>query len=323
MMDYQTLEQMIDHVARVVQETGSSSSSGTQKTRIREAIGIAYADLLRRYPWPNLMDAKETGVTATAGQSFVYLPKYVQQVYFLLPSVLDQLAPHEAILQFMNRRGSFKDTQFPIEAFSDAGEVGRKTDFSSTAETLEVSGGTASYTALLHGMTSTDDEVTEAVLVTSGAATPSNTSFTDLYSVSTDGSHTSVVTVAGVTSSTTYATIGPSERTARYRRLRLSGVPTSAETLAIYYKKRAIPLLNDDQVPEIPVSTAIIHTAIAFFYGHQRRWANAMQTHLGLAEQAVRNVLGEELGQGHRIEQGVPLGVRARRGAGRIIVNNG
>lgn len=325
MLDYQTLEQMADHVARVVQETGSSSVGGTQKTRVKEAINLAYANILRRYPWPNLMDARETEFTATSGQAYLYLPKYVQQLYFLLPSVLDQLAPHEAVFAFFNKRGAFKDSGFAIEAFTDAGEVGRKVPFSSTAETLEVSGGTASYTALVHGITGDDDEVTEEVNVSSGAAKNTSTSFSDLLSVSTDGSHTSVVTVKGVTSTTTYATIGPTERTARYRRLRLSGVPTSGETIAMYFKKRAVPLVNDDQVPEIPVSVAIIHRATAFFYGHQRRWANAMQNQLQLAEQAVQDVLGEELGQGFRIEQGVPMASRTSRGRWRrrIIVNNG
>jgi hypothetical protein len=323
MLDYQTLEQMTDHVARVVQETGSTSVAGTQKTRIKEALNNAYAEVARRYPWPALMDAKETGITATASNKFVYLPKYIQQVYFLLPSTLDQLAPHEAVFAFFNRRGYFKDEGFPIEAFTDAGELGRKADFSSAAELLEISGGTASYTALVHGLTGTDDEVTESVSVTSGAATNTTTSFVDIFSVSTDGNHTSVVTVAGVDSATTYATIGPTERTARYRRLRLSGVPTSAETLAMYYKKRVIPLKNDDQVPEIPVSVALIHKAIAFFYGHQRRWANAMQIHLGIAEQSLQTILGEETMQGHRMEQGVPIHTRSRRHGHTIVVNNG
>ena len=323
MQEYMTLEEMVDHVARHTQELNAGSASGTIKTRIKEAIDLVYPGFVRQVVWPNLTEAEETGITSTASEKHVYLPKRVAQPYFFLSSVLQGIAPHEAVFSFFNKRGLFKDDAFPIEAFTDAGEVGKKSDWHSAAEKVEISGGTTTYDCLVQGRVG-DDEILETVPVTNGAATNSTNDFDDVYSFSTNGAHTSVVTCKGVTSTTTLATIAPNERTARYRRIRISGVNSSAETLAVYYKKKVARLSNDDQVPEIPVSTAIVHKAIALLYSHQRKWQAAMNMHLGLAEEALQNVLDEELQQGHRVEQGIPLAAKnnVRFRHPRIVVNN-
>lgn len=280
-IEYRTRLQMEQVVQRHNQDSGS-----TRSLKIRDNLNHAYEMFARRARWPSLIEAKETGFSSTASKRFLYLPKDVWELYVVLPEVLGGIAPALVVETFF--RGMLeRDTIGPMVAYSDAGEVWRKVEFSTTPEKVVVDPSSASgenYSVFVEGIVGTDDRVSETLTITNSVSSTSANTYTDLISVSSNGSHTSYFSVVGATSVTTYATVSPEERTSRYKRLRLNYVPDTAETLGIYYKRRIMSLNNDNQVPEIPVCSAMEQYAIAMQYSEQRKWAEAFAAHMAMAE---------------------------------------
>ena len=73
-----------------------------------------------------------------------------------------------------------------------------------------------------------------------------------------------VVTVREkATPSNVLAKLAPSERSPLYRWIRLSPTPASALTAQVWYKKRWMPLVNDNDAPIVPCANEIIEGVIA------------------------------------------------------------
>ena len=321
-LGYQTVEQMETLVADI---TGGTSSQ--EKAKIRRFLGIAYDKAVARHRWPTLMTARESGVTAVAGDAFLYLPKDVGQLYFLSPSTLKHVAPHRDPATFFQHASTFSTTSGVITHWMDAGEFGRKAEIV-TAETITVdpvSSSGENYQVMIHGRSSTDDDVFETVTITDSASAATTATFSEILAVSTDGDQTGSLVVKGTVSTTEYATLGENERTVRYKRIRFQFKPSSAETVTLYYKKRVQPLLDDDQIPEIPVSTALVHGAAALIFMRQRKFATAAQSETQSEEQALITAIGEEVIQSPHAEQAIP-GMRhgrGRMGTDFVVVSNG
>lgn len=330
MIDYRTLEEMRDEVGRMIGDvlsSGSVSSTSRRGLLIDGAINRAYEKCSKRYRWPQLLRGSEATATVTSGNRYLYLTdKYIETLYFIFPGQLETLAPVQTIRMFFDRYGSGFDSSGVIQDYADAGEFGIKAAFSSTAEVVTLVSDSASDTSvdcLVRGVNSGGtDEVQETVTVTGTTPVASSTTFSDVISVSTDGTQAGVITLAGNTSGTTYATVAPNERTARYKRLRLGSIPSTAETFTYYWKKKVAKLANDDQVPEIPVSRVIIEMAVADQFAEQRKWQAAASYHRSMAEEALIEAWESTTVQGESVQQATPMGRWMYEGGRNLIVVN-
>lgn len=317
MSDYMTLEQMRGMIARHVQM--SSDSGSRSRTRIDEWINGVYMDIVHEFLWPSLVDGSEAVLTVTSGEKYVYLPKYIDQVIMVQASAYDVNLLHQGLREITRRFGGGVATSSGgLVMYADAGEVGRKTDFSSTAEQINCSleSGTDTVDVRLVGLNDDGDHVEETVTISAGVADDSSASFTDLISASTDGNQSVPVIIKGTTSTTEYATISANERTVRYKRLRVWSVPDTAESLIIYYKRKVTDLTDDDQTPEIPVSQVIVHRVIAMQYSHDRKWASAAQYHEAKAAELLAKLMRKYEEQDDEVKQGIPMITRRHRGGG-------
>lgn len=319
MIEYQTLSEMTAEVGRFIGDSGTTAA-----TKIKDSLNKWYAYVSKQWVWPSLIILDESGVSTTAGSSRLYLPKRVDRVYFLYSTTLDAAAIHRHADQFFNRVGTLADSSGVFTDFADVGELGRKADFSSTAELLSVSSSSASdttQTVVIRGVSS-GEEILEEVTLSGTTPVDTTNTYSDLYSVSCDGSNAGVISVSGKVSATTYAALAPRERTARYRVLRISGIPSSAETLKIFGRKRVNRLSYDNDVPEIPVSQVLVEKAAAEHFARQRKWAEASAYHMQVADQLLK-ALTRDLSHEPVIEQAAPMhGHLLHRGSRQIVVVN-
>jgi hypothetical protein len=322
MIEYMTLADIRGEAGRFIGDTSSS-----RNTKLDETINEEYAIIARRWRWQSLYLAEEQSITAASGEKFLYLPKYVDRVYFLYEGTGQSRVPVEMIENFFDRRGFFHDTAGVIIAYADGGEVGRKVDFSTTAEQLQVVSDDAadtSQTVVVKGLLASDQEFKEELTLSGTSAVQTTKSYTELFSVSTDGTQAGVLTLSGSTSSTAYAVLTPTERTARYRRLRLNFVPPSATTITLYGKKKVNRLSFENDVVEVPIGPILKQYAISAHFAQQRQHG-AAQYHRSVAERMLQDMTSD-LDQEDRVEQGLAapvLGRGLRRGRRGIIVNNG
>lgn len=323
MINFLTLADMRGQVGRFV---GDTTSTRNEKTD--EFLNLHYADVATRYRWPYLMRGVEQGVTTVSGEKFLYLPKDVAQLYFIMRGTPLGESPHQTIENFFKRQLELVDNVGRFITYADAGEAGRRAEFSTTAEklTLQNVGGSGSQSVLVHGRVTISGtetiELMESVALSGSSAANTTNTFSDLLQVSTDGSQTGYISVTGQASATLYATIEPGERTARYKRLRM-GYVSDGETLTMYYKKAVRRLTEDLSVPEIPVSMALIQMAIGSMFMLERKWQGGGMTHLQLGEQILQNVWNEIITQPGRIEQSVPIVSRSRGRDSIVVVTNG
>lgn len=302
MIEYQTLEQMRDQVGNYIGDTGATVAG-----KIDASLNDWYAYVARKYRWDHLT-LPEEALTASAGSTFLYLPKRVDRVYFLYDSGQKQQAVKHFAENLFKYNSYNPDSSGIITNFSDAGELGRKANFHTSAEMVSVSSSSASDTSQVVTVKGrvNDDELTESISVTGTTPVNSTNSFNDIYSIGCDGSNVGVLTVDGNTSAIEYATLAPRERTARYRVLRLVNPPNVAATLKAYCKKRILEMVNDNDVPEIPVCQALVQLATADHFARQRKWAEAAQFHRSNATE-ILDTLTVDLDMEEKLNVSVPL----------------
>lgn len=301
-IDYRTFADMYGFVGRQIND-----SSESRKTKIKESLNYHYREICRFMRWPELIRGREETLSFT-GSRWLYLPKDVDELFFMQEGSIPNVLPHEAVEQFFANAGDSFDTTGTAFRRTDAGEIGRKFDFSSTAEKITISSSTStdSNTVVIHGEDSNGDDIKDVVaLPGNGTSVDSTTTFSDLFSVSCDGSQTGTITAAGKTSATTYATIPPNERTARYWRVRIRWVPQSGQVFTIYYKRRVAPLVNDQDVMEIRASYIAIEFATASQYLNMQM-GNFASFHENRAKELLSKAQMEHESQVARMIQATP-----------------
>lgn len=317
MVEYQTFKQMRDQVSRFIQDT-----SARRETMLNEEINSVYDMIASQYLWPSLVKTKT--ISTVSGSRYVYLPKDCRTLLFLFDATNKQVAPHELLQNLYYRAGQTIDTAGMVSEYSDVGEVGRKVDFHTSAETISVVSSSAVDTAnlLLKGIDATgDNEITESVTLNGTTPVVTTATFTDIISVGLAGTHAGTITISGTDSTITYATVAPGDTTARYKALQLHFVPSNVFSLIIGYKKRVKKLTEDQDVPEIPVSAVIVEWCKAQQFARDRKTMQ-FQMHMQMAKDYLNAKLSEQQ-QGDRIEQAIPFfgGPRGDRGRDIVVVS--
>lgn len=122
--------------------------------------------------------------------------------------------------------------------------------------TGEVSGVSVSESITLTGVTAaTSSNTYDASAELTISAGTSNGTLQDLVGVVTVREKTTTTNVL--------AKLAPNERSPYYRWIRLSLMPSSSFTAQVWYKKRWMPLVNDNDAPLIPCANELIEGIIA------------------------------------------------------------
>jgi hypothetical protein len=321
MLGYLTFENMRQQVGRMIGDTVTSN----RQTIINDWLNTNYDNVARAHRWPSLTRASESELSFTAGERFLYLPQDLQEMYFLYPKDRPELPNAETPSSLFHRTALQQDSSGVVRSFAPAGEYGRKADFHTDAELITVSPD-ASETAAsvdhrIEGLDSAGVPYGETVNTATNVSANTSATFTEIFSISTNGLQTLKVTYSGATSTNEYAVIPADEQTARYKRIRLYQLPDTADTYTLYYKKRVKRLIDDDQIPEIPVSHVIMHMTVADQFRQQRRWQVAAVSHEQKAQQALEQVLREEF-QGSNVQQSIPYLSRTRNKQV-VVIRNG
>ena len=115
-------------------------------------------------------------------------------------------------------------------------------------------------------------EVAEDITLTGATAADSSNTFDSgaeltISAGTSDGTLVDLVGVVTVrektVSANTLAKLAPNERAPYYKWIRLSLTPASAATYQIWYKKRWMPLVNNNDVPVIPCANELVEGIIA------------------------------------------------------------
>ncbi len=315
MIEYATLGQMADQVGRQIED-----STAEKAVQIKEWLNTHYAQVARSHRWPQLHRISEERSSFTTGQSYLYLPKEVEQVYLIFPQ--NGFAPLQgrALDSLINEYSITYDDTGTTVAFAEAGEVGFCTDFYTTGETLTIThSGSGTVSGVVHGLTSGAEgetaavEQTETVSILQSTGVITTNTWKDLIGVSVEElAAGDVVTVAGTTSLRTYAKIAAGERTARYKRIRLMQPTATADAYTLVWKKRVMRLSEDHQSVEIPVGQVLIDLTTSAVLSSQREYGAATM-HYQAAMAAIESLKNATSIDGSTVHQAIP-GMSLRRG---------
>ena len=307
---YKTLDQMVTEAANTVKDTSTSS-----KARLKETIQRAYMEYAAMYPWPDLIEIENDAVSLTAGQKSFYLPYRYGNLLGIFPS--NQSIPLERIeiAAYLRRHGKLDDLASTgwMSSFVKVGDYGQKSDIT-TAEKLVFTPGTEDNNAngavtincVVQGLVNNDD-FTEEVVITNGVAQTSAKSFSVIYSVSTDGNQTVPMFVSGADSVTIYARIPSGVRSVRYTKYRVGDAPGEAKDLTVIFKRDPIPLHKDHQTPVIPVSDALVKTAVGERWMSDRKFQGIGATYLQQAQTLAQRTFDEQTVQTDSSPQAMPI----------------
>jgi len=298
-----TLLEMTNRVSNKVQK-----SSAIFQSHIKEWIDEKYDEIWKKKLWKASIRAKESGVSLVSADAFLILPKDVSEII-----VIAERSDNKVLFQvdvktlWVNFVDVIDNAGKPIN-YIPAGTVGFKGQPTS-AETINVVSSAAGDTTqvvrlwfLVNG-----EEVTETVTLNgTTAVTSSNTcDASGFLRASKDSNTTGVITIEGNTSGTDFLVLAPEEFTAYHERIRLRHVPNAADTVSIYYKKRRIRFVNDQDIPEFDCSTALISGALAEAWKEQKQYSKS-QLEEGRFNRLIADLIGEKEMQGENMEQAIP-----------------
>lgn len=315
MFEYATLGEISDHVGRQIQD-GSTDKA----VAIKLAINMHYGQLARETRWKELLRVSEERFSTTVGQKYLYLPKEVEQIYMIFPQGGMPPLVGMSLDQMIEQQSSVYASNGVTINFAEAGEVGYRTDFYTTGETLLIThSGSGTINAVVRGMISAAEglvagtEVVENVSVLESTGGTTTSTYTDLGAVSVqelaDGD---VVTVTGNTSGRVYAVIASGERTARYKRIRLMQPPDAASAVTIVWKKRVARLKEDHQSVEIPVGNVLVDLTVSTMLSGQREYGGA-GLHYQRARRDIEELKASDEVESATVQQAIP-GTSLRRG---------
>jgi hypothetical protein len=308
---YRTLQQITDEVSNTFQDTSTA-----RKSRIKEAIAREYLNYANALPWPQLIQIEQDAISIASGDKYFYTPYRMGRILGIFPSGQPLKLDPVGIAGYLRRHGQLDDlgTSGWMSSYTHVGTSGKKAEFPSNDKIILTPGtednsanGALTINCVIHGV-SNSDEVIEDVVISNGFSQTSSNSFSELYSVSTDGTQTVALFASGLVNNTTiFARIPGNQQTARYQKYRVGQAPSEAKTLTVAYKKEPIAWNNDNMVPEIPISDALYHKALATLYRSMRKPGPVAQSEDAQADAKVQAAFDQSVVQGETAPQAAPI----------------
>jgi len=238
---------------------------------IKRAVNLEYGRLADAVDWPELRGVINESSTTTAGQAYLALPgdcAHVRQI----ANKTQEITYHEKGLEnavsdkiaTFNTQGTpyfystlgIKPTKMPLAA--------DQTIWTASEDALGVS-----IAHRVGGLNSNDDQFAESITSNGADGTTrvvSTATYRHGWSIDTFG--TSKVLAYGLimydaaSSGNEIARIKVGYQQSRYYIIQFEQPPSSTDNLHIIYKKSVPPMINNDDLPMIPVADVLIEAAI-------------------------------------------------------------
>jgi hypothetical protein len=316
MINYMTYNELYTQIGSYIQDTSAS-----RKTQIKDAINREYAKIVEDIKFPQLL---RFYTTTLPNDPVFYLARDVGSIVLISDTDrninLEGSDTHQLYRSFADQIGGGAT---PVE-IGDDGDHGKKANFHTAAETLDVvssDAGDTTQTVRVYGEDSSGREQNELITLTGTSAVTTTLTYGDFhYITSNDKTRDGIVTVTGTTSSIEYADLLPNEVTIRYKRLRISG--NSSNNIIVFYDKRVQRLKNDEDVPELPISTYLFEATVAKMYQLQRKWEPA-RYHLAEADKLKLDILATVESHSQNNRQSAPSRYGSLNSGAVIVVNPG
>lgn len=262
----------------LVQNTSTSTSNANDLLpKVKDWCRTRYDRILRSFPWDELN--RSYNLSVTTGTRDYALRYDVEQIIKMWDST------HGIEITALDIRDHIRFNAVMLEVSGNVQtgnpdqyvDIGSKSVSAllSTADRVQVLSTSASdtspkiirITGEVSGM-----PVSESITLTGTTAASSTNTFdsgTEL-TISAGTSDGTLQDLSGVvtvreftTNANVLAKLAPNERAPYYKWIRLSVTPASALTAQVWYKKRWMPLTNDNDVPLIPCANEIVEGVVA------------------------------------------------------------
>ena len=277
-MTNDTYKRLQVRVMAIVQNTSTSTSNANDLLpKVKDWIRTRYDRIMRSFPWDELNRSYNLSVTASTRD--YSLRHDVEQIIKIWDTT------HGFEITALDIRDHIRFNAINLEVSGNVQtcnpdqyvDIGSKScsALMSIADQVQVLSTSASdvspavirITGEVSGM-----PVGENITLTGVTAVASSNTFDASAELQiTAGSSSAVLTdLVGVvtvrektTTANVIAKLSPSERSPFYKWIRFSVMPASAFTAQVWYKKRWLPLTNDNDAPLIPCANEIVEGVVA------------------------------------------------------------
>lgn len=261
-----------------VQNTSTSTTNANDLLpKVKDWCRTRYDRIMRSFPWNELLRTYNLSITAsTRDYALRYDLESITKIWDTTNGrelTEKDIQDHVRFTAITNEVSGNVQTGEP-ETYVDIGSKSVSA-LLSVADKIQVLSTSASdVTPMIIRVTGEVSGiiVSEDITLTGVTAADSSNTF-DLGAeliISAGTSNGTLQNLAGVvtvrektTSANTLAKLAPNERAPYYRWIRLNPTPASAVTAQVWYKKRWMPLVDDNDVPLVPCANEIVEGVIA------------------------------------------------------------
>lgn len=319
-MSQLTLKEMVQEVMDF-----TSDHSADADSRIRRWLNAHYDKLAKIRSWEDLIERRDdAAMVFVANQAYLAFPEDCAlplsihdqtDDYTLKPISISQ--QEEDYITLQGTAGTpvihyapigYKATLAPLSA---ADELAVLTELSTDS----------SVDIIITGVRNSPD-VRDREIIQTHATTPQTTSVAGTVIWRPGWSISSISVKAGLngyitiheqsTSGNVLARLTEHSRASRYYVIQLQNEPDSANQLTLVYKRRVLPLVEDDDAPIIPVSESLIQSAIAEIRAYDGEYSQARE-HRNQANEYLNSVVSEQAGQDRVSMRARPAAAKFRR----------
>lgn len=261
-----------------VQNTSTSTTYANDLLpKVKDWCRTRYDRILRSFPWDELN--RSYSLSVTAGTRDYALRYDLEQII----KIWDVTHGHEITAYDLRDHIRFNAVNLEVSGSVQTGnpdqyiEIGSKSCsalMSASGQVQVISTSSSDITPMVIRITGevSGIQISESVTLTGTSAAISATTFDSgsELQISAGTSNGTLQDLAGVVTvrenndtTKVLAKLAPGERSPYYKWIRLSVTPASAFTAQVWYKKRWMPLINDNDAPLIPCANEIIEGVIA------------------------------------------------------------
>lgn len=290
---------IITRAGRKIQKTDTA-----YKTKLKDWAGEWNEKIYTRYFWLDLF--REIGVSVAAGANYLILPRDVLDILYISDLTNDILVRRYGVQNFQKRFLDRLDQQGALYHYAYYGYSPVAIQLS-TADAVEVLSSSASDTTQKVYVRGYDSNgIEQNISFTLSGVTPVSTSSptfaafsitnprTGLSMVSKDGDTVGTITIREKTADTVLGYLGPLERTARHRIIRLANKPASSNTLYLGFKEPLRRLVNDGDVLQFPCEDLLVRGIHIEALKEQRQFQRAALEESGWEKDLAAKMQQEE-----------------------------
>ncbi len=130
----------------------------------------------------------------------------------------------------------------------------------------------------------------ENITATGVTAVAGNTTFFKILHFSKAGDTTGFVTLEN-SSGTDLAVLGPTDRVARYKILKLGRIPNQVNSMRVYFKKNFPKMINDNDYSFVEADDYLVYGAAALAMQEEKEQLQRAQLFQGISDRAMLGIL--------------------------------